>query len=191
MTKFEASNGVVVEDNCNGDKDYWNITGPRGGIAVNRDEQDALREFFRHERDEELGRWRDTVNPSYFVIKNDYDRVVVVNERSSRWTEVTPKIVADYPDVIVEHQVGARYFAAHPVQQPWHNAGRDDVWKFTTKDGRRAALAWRSLDDWDVITPRGASITGAADPLAALVEHGFPEFAGIVSAVEMKAVSNG
>lgn len=188
MTKqFEASNGMLIRVGMSWYLERMNPSGTGewneiGGLSPNASLiYSALREFFRHERDEELGRWRNPMDPSYFVIKNEYDRVVVVNERSSRWTEVTPKIVADYPDVMVEHQVGARYFAAHPVPMPWHAAKDGEVWVLKTEgvDERWNPTAFTVTDGGSKFVPvePGYSISHLGRMATAIIDARriFPE----------------
>lgn len=196
--KFEASNGVVIDASgkmtmtvCDGMRQVK----PGGADVISRTsylnarEFAALREFFRHERDEELGRWRDPMSPEVVVTEIDHGRVHVYNEATRRYSEFY-SAGPDRVHLLTSGDYGLnwpaiRYFAAHPVPMSWHDAKRDDVWKFVTKDDTRHALAWRSTDDWDVMTPHGTAITAVDDPVTALVDGGFPEFAMLESAKKL------
>lgn len=98
----------------------------------------ALREFFQHERDQELGRWRWPENPDYVVYLDRTRRfvhqpaVLVVNERDggqayvSRDGELSAFGVGAR-DGSLEHAANA-FFAAHPESKPWADAKDGEVW---------------------------------------------------------------
>ena len=93
---------------------------------------EALRAFFQAERDEELGRWRDTENPNvvvYLVPDQDdgYGRVVWVLDEA----EMVSMTVLDDRH---SHSSASRYFAAHPQlepRKPWHDAKAGEYWLVT------------------------------------------------------------
>ena len=95
---------------------------------------EALRAFFQAERDEELGRWRDTENPNvvvYLVPDQDdgYGRVVWVLDEA----EMVSMTVLDDREQIAPPGPARRYFAAHPEPKPWHAARPDcdEIWVLT------------------------------------------------------------
>lgn len=139
MDKFTASNGVTIE---------------RKGVAalaverpmtdrllnINAERVVALREFFRAERDEELGRWRWPENPDYVVYPDDDGDVIVLNER-----EVISSLVIrrDLPQLnadIDRTKAARAYFEAHPERKPWEDAKPGDVWVFEV-DGEESIVA--------------------------------------------------
>ena len=65
-TKFTASNGLEIEI---GKKGATFVKGDDGTAWVGPNAVEALREFFQHERDQELGRWRDPVNRDLVVYR--------------------------------------------------------------------------------------------------------------------------
>ncbi len=82
---------------------------------------DALRAYFLAERDEQLGRWRDPVDPDWVVYRNrseddgDGRAVYIFNERrrcrASTWEHLTRTPGKGSDDV------ANRYFAAHPPKR--------------------------------------------------------------------------
>lgn len=133
MDKFTASNGL------------WVYIGYGGAICVNgstlydtldSDHTQAMREFFQHERDQELGLWRWPENPDYVVYpKVAGELVTVINETDAsksdvskgprdHWTNPTgrEKVFEDAADA---------YFDAHPEPKPWHDAKPGEVWVLT------------------------------------------------------------
>ena len=122
MDKFEASNGITVvlyEDGsvCAGED-------PAGVV-----EADALREFFRAEHDEELGRWRYPKDPQFVVYPGfspgENSRVArVVHEHVG-----TSTLVYEKPGIgRTSHPAATAYFEAHPERKPWHDAKPGEVW---------------------------------------------------------------
>ena len=98
---------------------------------------EALRAFFQAERDEALGRWRDTENPDMvcFPVVGDLDAVWVVYEGDGSryhatrtdWERIRPHYVSE---------TARRYFAAHPEPKPWDAAQPDEVWVLTINNDR-------------------------------------------------------
>lgn len=143
--KFTASNGVEVNS--------WGVgrglrvgnvtevmhTIPDGWVT-------ALREFFRHERDEDLGRWRYPKSTDYVVYPTTVGWVVlVVNELTGASKEIT-KAKAGHDRSHLE-KVAKAYFDAHPVSKPWYDAKPGEVWVLTT-DGD--VYAWGVGDGPDL-----------------------------------------
>ena len=93
---------------------------------------EALRAFFQAERDEQLGRWRDTENPDMVAYRtpeddDEEDRCIrLLNELSgASWLDW-------------EHTASSgparRYFAAHAdvdPHEPWHDAKAGEYWLVT------------------------------------------------------------
>ena len=81
----------------------------------------ALREYFQAERDEELGRWRDTENPNIVVyalsMMDGEDRCIrLLNELSGATWLDWGRVATSGP--------GLRYFTAHPLPEPEH----EEIW---------------------------------------------------------------
>ena len=112
--KFVASNGVEVRRIGGYGGIWWDKVSPEK-------EEVALREFFLHERDTELGRWRDPDSP-YLVVypTGEPDIVKVLHEQAGMSWEIKPESKAystsTLHDVVV---AGRHYFAAHPEPKPW------------------------------------------------------------------------
>ena len=127
MNSYTASNGVgltITRDRTV----RW-----RPGIPANL-VSSALREYFQAERDEELGRWRDTENPNIVVyalsMMDGEDRCIrLLNELSGAtwldWGRVALPGPAD------------RYFTAHPLPEPEH----EEIWVITANGDTGPALA--------------------------------------------------
>lgn len=130
---FMASNGIRVQLLGNGSlavNDGVCLPGPVS----------AMREFFQHERDVELGRWRWPENPNIVVVP-DTDGYYVDGKR---WVSVYDErkmgrsswYYSDRSDPGCRgreplHDAAHDYFAAHPVRKPWHDAKPGEVWAVT------------------------------------------------------------
>lgn len=180
---FTASNGMTVERDHNNDVVIDRSIGCASvfmadGTAL------ALREFFQHERDEGLGRWRWPLYSEY-VVYSGRQPVLVLNELTG------DTLRARRDDEYKENREGTiynaavAYFEAHPERKPWEDATYKDVWIWTTADNTQEALGWVAGDGtWDIITPKGDGIKAAERPVSALVEAGFEKFRGEVSGVK-------
>lgn len=138
---FEASNGVTVMRNTDDgpDIDYqsWSIGNARE-VLLAPHEVDALREFFQHERDQELGRWRDQESPERFVVPGHADDWIQV------WNEARMKGEGTYTRSSAVIHFGnpkypcaataKRYFDAHPEPKPWHDARDGQLWLIRFSD---------------------------------------------------------
>lgn len=139
MSKFTASNGyrvyadagvLVVEDAA------ATYIRSLGSYAVA-----ALREYFQHERDEELGRWRWPENPDYVVYPRDDDGFRVMDEAVGyAWTNFWSAIKDD-PRSDGPWAAARAYFEAHPEPKPWHGAKEGELWCLTYEDCQSNALA--------------------------------------------------
>lgn len=137
MGKFEASNGATVEQFA----DSLNVAMRPAESWLEPWAVRALREFFRAERDEELGRWRYPKNPEWVVYPkrpgfkpyNGAD-LLVVNEVAGASMEYvqadddgTEYVDRDEPAA----KVARAYFEAHPERKPWEDAKTCEVWLLT------------------------------------------------------------
>lgn len=122
---FTASNGM--EFWTNGGEVRW-----QSGHPVNKVSK-GLREFFQHERDQELGRWRWPENPDYVLYPIEgSESVRVLDERNARESLIRRGVLQT--DFGGKHWGAARaYFDAHPEAKPWHDAKPGEVWVLTTK----------------------------------------------------------
>ena len=126
---FKASNGVDVSIGEESDGTF--LVG-KGGVrrwtvaTVNAEGIVALREFFQHERDQELGRWRWPENPDMVVQADEGgERAWVVNERDQKLTGWVWRVDLDCSTARAEVVAAARaYFDAHPKTDPGITAGR-------------------------------------------------------------------
>ena len=136
MEKFTASNGISVMRNPDDgpDIDYqsWSI-GNALEVLLAPHEVDALREFFLHEWDQELGRWRWPENPDVvvYVYNVNANRVRALSESTgqSEWSQRGSESSDWYG------RAARDYFAAHPERKPWHDAKPGEVWVLTA-DGK-------------------------------------------------------
>lgn len=123
MNDFTASNGIRVwieSDVLHADHpaDYFD-TQTDGSIQ-------ALREFFRAEEDERLGRWRWPENPDYVAYPQRDESVLVVHEPDGLGGEFERGEVRDVEPI--ELLAARAYFNAHPELKPWRDAKEGDVW---------------------------------------------------------------
>lgn len=153
MTEFTASNGIeitmdpdregkvyLVGRRARGDEGQYLDThanaGPEGLVA--------LREFFQHERDEALGRWRFPANPDYVVYPPDADdeeqAIRILFEpgggSSDMYTREWLASVVD-PDTWAPAACAKAYFQAHPERKPWEDAKPGELWIITLDDNER------------------------------------------------------
>ena len=125
MNDYVADNGVVLTG-TDDDSIRWHP-----GISQRR-ASEALREFFRAERDEQLGRWRDPQNPDIvcYPVACDLDAVWVVYEgNGSRYYVTRTGWELTRPQYASE--TAGRYFQAHPEPKPWEEAKAGEVWILT------------------------------------------------------------
>ena len=140
MDKFTASNNMnvsSVEDDAGGDLRLGGGPGDRI-VYLWPAETAALREFFAHERDVELGRWRWPENPDYVVYPGDLDyvpgrkifRVLEESTGKDEWYAVSSfRLYGNDDDRTL---AAAAYLAAHPESKPWHDAKPGEVWLLET-----------------------------------------------------------
>lgn len=140
MTEFKASNGIEVKNlGGNWDRTAILFTGdshpsnPRKEREVVFDDEDflALREYFRDERDRELGRWRDLNHSGYVVYPKVNGSVRVLEEMTGQSQLFTRD--SDF-DKDWGGSSARAYFDAHPEKKPWHDAEQNDVWALQIKD---------------------------------------------------------
>ena len=105
---------------------------------------EAARAFFQAERDDALGRWRDTENPNVVVYPclnqdDGYGRVVWVLDEAEM---VSGTVLDDRHS----HSSASRYFAAHPQPEPkpWLEAEHEEIWVITANGDTGPALATTS-----------------------------------------------
>jgi hypothetical protein len=160
MNEFTASNGKKVTRREYGmgvnigSNDWGALTG------VTDDQAQALREFFRAEEDERLGRWRWPENPDYVVYPSDQFRggnrngwVIILHEPSGIAVEANRHARTIRPDMqFVE--AGRAFFDAHPDPKPWDAAEDNEIWVLTGAGGLE--LPWRRTaeGEWESITPK-------------------------------------
>lgn len=149
-TKFTASNGLEIEITEIGGifakSGYGHIQAGPGGTK-------ALREFFQHERDRELGRWRDPVNPNlvmYLMPKdeNSADRAVRVMDETIGYEYVYGENNRTWWEDSEGRAAAERYFEAHPESKPWDEAEPGEVWELTDAEGREQLWVWDEIDGW-------------------------------------------
>ena len=110
---------------------------------------EAARAFFQAERDDALGRWRDTENPNVVVYPclnqdDGYGRVVWVLDEAEM---VSGTVLDDRHS----HSSASRYFAAHPQPEPrppfaaYVDKNGSAVW-VTDENGNLRCLSDQNLD---------------------------------------------
>ena len=133
MNQHKASNGTSVHLDSNGRMTFRRDS----PLCVNTLEAfwvQAAREYFQAERDEALGRWRDTENPDYVVYRSpeedddDGRCILPLNETTGVADREWERLTYSGPAI--------RYFAAHPKLKPWEAAQPDEVWALTINNDR-------------------------------------------------------
>lgn len=132
MTEYTASNGTRIRID---DRDL-DIKREGGWVALcGTFVLDALREFFQHERDEELGRWRWPENPNYVVYPDDDGGGCVIDERDGGGGYRNGLHVHD-----MEGEAVRAYRAAHQPRKPYLDARPGDVWVISTEGEEHFAV---------------------------------------------------
>lgn len=131
MTTFTASNGIRIEVDPKPNAQHPLCV---VGLGLLPSSVDALREFFQHERDTELGRWRWPENPDMHVHMYSRDDGVVLHERTVETYTFDRQSIDKLRGVepVSDFARAARaYFDAHPEPKPWHGAKNGEVWLLT------------------------------------------------------------
>lgn len=141
MNKFTASNGVVIENR--GGSLFIGSTILFGAGSTHGP---ALREFFRAEEDERLGRWRWPEKPNYIVIADGSYDVEVFDEEALDEARLYARDSVSFSG---DFGGAARaYFDAHPEPKPWHEAKVGEVWEFTIDSGWTHAAYLKDDGKW-------------------------------------------
>lgn len=141
MDKYTASNGATITTSDYGSFKTAIIKTVDNEVNLAGVHVDALREFFRAEEDERLGRWRWPENPDYVVYPNateDHLRAFgegldcVVLRESDGGMKGYVRREDDRARTAITWTYAARaYFDAHPESKPWHGAKPGEAWKLT------------------------------------------------------------
>lgn len=144
--KFTASNGVEV---------WLNRAGVVCAEVLKGDDRvwtEAVREFFLHERDQELGRWRDPQEPdwvAYAGAEGAEEGLIVARESTG---ESHRYFRADDDLEKQEHswespfaRTARRFYRSHPVPKPWHDAEPGEVWELTYRSPSQREVANRVM----------------------------------------------
>ena len=136
IEKFTASNGVQVW--IEHDRLAWDF---EGHFEPKKDVTRAFREYFQHERDQELGRWRDPEDPNMVVNLEESMAAIYVRDEVTNTSYVfygkadVEKILAhprNYPASFVRFaETALRYYKAHEPDPEWWSAKPGEVWVLT------------------------------------------------------------
>lgn len=160
MNEYTASNGVTITRYAESlealDHDLESSAWMTPRLV------DALREFFRAEEDERLGRWRWPDNPEYVVYARD--SVEGSRGRGFRVMDEASGDTWSYDETGLRDcrgeawEAARAYFDAHPEPKPWHDAEEGDIWVLD--------LAASGESPWHVVGQRFENVqNGAARPL--------------------------
>lgn len=162
--KFTASNGVLVGqvDTAAGrrftveDLDPVGVPGCRPKEIkswLDPRQVSGLREFFLHERDQGLGRWRWPEHPDYVVYsRGDGESLEAraICERTSESTgseefwmarKTVRSVMSTHGDRTWAGVLAVRdFFDAHPLPKPWHDAKPGEVWVLTDSEDTKPAF---------------------------------------------------
>jgi hypothetical protein len=162
MNEFKASNGMTVERDHNDDVVIGRGTGSvsvfmADGTAL------ALREFFQHERDEELGRWRSPSAPTWTAVRRN-TCIYFQNEDHERSFHFVPKLEASIKSWSPDLQALAyEYIEAHPERKAWEDAKPGEVWVLTFDGAVDTFKAYESRYGTTYFTRSRETSTGLAD----------------------------
>lgn len=125
-------------------------------LSINAERVSALREFFQHERDEELGRWRWPENPDWVAIEGERSTgrrtVVLVDERTLERHWLNDLVMDSDGYRETKHEAARAYFEANPEPEPepkpWHDAKNGEAWVITWKGGEFAVVCDGAYFNW-------------------------------------------
>lgn len=158
VNDFTASNGLHVLVDGFGDVLVKNDS---ESVSPDARVYDALREFFRAEEDERLGRWRWPENPDYVVYREpdeDGDNCIVRESDGDSAFAGRGKYARDQygrPMYDEWDAAAAAYFDAHPEPKPWDTASPGEAWLITWGNGSVSEPAIVTIDgDFDTVNHR-------------------------------------
>lgn len=158
MDNFKASNGMKVPV----DGHPFALVNANGVTTqtLSAEDAQALREFFQHERDEELGRWRWPEHPEY-VVYAGRSPILILNEMTGDTLRARPEDGHTDTGHGTIYNAAAAYFEDHLERKPWHAAMPGEVWELKV-DGIGLALVVDSFGEFQGLvtrSPQSASIT--------------------------------
>lgn len=137
MNEFTSSDGVHVDLS-----EGRVLRVSKGGLVdevYGEPRVHALREFFRAEEDERLGRWRSNKDPKWTAVHNEHTGTHFSHEDGERrftiWPDKSNVNAWSYELREVAHE----YLDAHPEPKPWHEAEPGEVWVLTVEGGHELA----------------------------------------------------
>lgn len=116
-------------------------------IVLYQDDVKALRAFFQEERDTELNRWRDPLNPDMVCLPTAESSIRVLNERAGYLSCIYYRGGVDLQSSNPYVRTAWRYFEAHPPKKPWEDAAQGDIWVLTSPDGKAIPYT-KSREKW-------------------------------------------
>lgn len=142
MNDFTASNGISVANHGgNWDRTTIHFEGEvlglprehtmRRDVAFEDSDFTALREFFRAEEDERLGRWRWPENDEYVAYRWSINYINVLYLHDGISTEFRREDVdarRSRSFITDRERVARDWFDAHPEPKPWHDAKHGEIW---------------------------------------------------------------
>lgn len=137
MEQYTASNGAKISTYDYGSFSNLRVKTVDNEVILAGVHVEALREFFRAEEDERLGRWRWPENPEYVVYPRAED-VLVLFEINGEGGVLYRRgdAVHDF-----EGLAARAYFDAHPEPKPaWHDAKPGEVWELTLEGEQPSAF---------------------------------------------------
>ena len=151
ITPFIASNGIEIVISEAGS--LYATDGGNASASAGPKEVEAIREYFQRERDLELGRWRDSVNPNlvmYLMPKdeNSADRAIRVMDETTGYEYVYEENNRTWWEDSEGRAAAERYFEAHPKPKPWDEAEPGEVWELTDAGGVKRLWVWDEIDGW-------------------------------------------
>lgn len=132
MDAFKASNNVRVKIDRFGLKAFSDgSAGAADVLVLSNALVEGIRQFFRAEEDERLGRWRWPKSPGWVVYPGRDRQVTVFDEEDPHAGAFTLGEGGDtWP--YFRHAAQA-YWDTHPVPKPWHEAKRGESWLVSVK----------------------------------------------------------
>ena len=134
MNEKKTTKVVLRDDGILALFDHDSFYNPK--MVLYQDEVKALRTFFQEERDTELNRWRDPLNPDMVCYEIEEHFVRVLNEQVGVSYVYDRSVTVDTQSSSPYVSSAKQYFEAHPVKKPWEKAAQGDIWVLTSPDGK-------------------------------------------------------
>ena len=152
---FTATNGIRIDSYVGLDAKQYMVgrfgENPITGttfthVTASAEGIEALREFFRHEEDERLSRWRSNVDTDIVGYAVDDASIRLVDEATHGNTSMFYRTDTDGLGPL--SKAAREYFDAHPEPKPWDDGRFGEVWILTDEAGVQMPATFQAPGSW-------------------------------------------